>query len=67
MLRALTLGERAAINRHVADIQRILGLTVYTGQVRLNLNEAQLQSVDVKIHARIFVKEVDNGVALAQH
>lgn len=38
------------VQQLVAELQRVLGLSVTCGQIQLNLNQQRLQSVDVKEH-----------------
>jgi hypothetical protein len=47
----LSLGEREALNRHVAEIRRILKCQGFaTMQLRININEHKVGSADYKLH-----------------
>jgi hypothetical protein len=50
----LTPGDRAAVDRHIAEIRRILRWPRYRAyQVRLNFNDEKLSSLDYKIHEQL--------------
>jgi hypothetical protein len=56
----LTQGERAALNRHVAEIRKILKAPSIAAamQMRLNVNEHVVQSVEYKFLERIQVEAI---------
>jgi hypothetical protein len=59
----LSPGERAALNRATTEIRKILKIHGWAAmQLRLNINEHAVQSVDYKLHERISVDSAAQGV-----
>lgn len=64
----LTRSEHAAINRLLSELQKILRAPQWPAmQIRLNVNQGALGSVDYKLHDGIQIESaVDSGRAGAQ-
>lgn len=64
----LSPGDRAALNRHLAEIRKILRTPAWpVVQIRLNVNENLLQSVDYKLNERIQVESAVDTSRVAVH